>query len=225
MAFDAGNMLAVASALAKRYRGIKMLLCADDDVLQKCRHCKSRLVLADHPQFCPSCAQPHGASNAGLLGAEAAALDVGGAVLHPVFADEPARREHFIDSGRKVSDFNDLHAREGLHVVRAQVEARLTELSWRVSSHTQHAIAPLRAALARVQPTCAAGPLTGVSDAATTIRHRELDRQQLADDLDGFLAAGGRIEVLGHTPIRPLMSRHASNHGSYAERVAAHDID
>ncbi|WP_049460322.1 DUF5906 domain-containing protein [Stenotrophomonas maltophilia] len=132
VAFDAGNMLAVASALAKRYRGIKMLLCADDDVLQKCRHCKSRLVLADHPQFCPSCAQPHGASNAGLLGAEAAALDVGGAVLHPIFADEPARRERFIDNGRKVSDFNDLHAQEGLHVVRAQVEARLTELSWRV---------------------------------------------------------------------------------------------
>ena len=132
VAFDAGNMLAVASALTKRYRGIKMLLCADDDVLQKCRHCKSRLVLADHPQFCPSCAQPHGASNAGLLGAEAAALDVGGAVLHPVFADEAARRERFIENGRKVSDFNDLHAQEGLHVVRSQVEARLTELSWRV---------------------------------------------------------------------------------------------
>ncbi|WP_285314800.1 hypothetical protein [Stenotrophomonas maltophilia] len=25
--------------------------------------------------------------------------------------------------------------------------------------------------------------------------------------------------------IRPLMSRHAANHGSHAERVAAHDID
>jgi len=53
-------------------------------------------------------------------------------VLQPVFADEPARRERFIDTGRKISDFNDLHAQEGLHVVRAQVEARLTELSWRV---------------------------------------------------------------------------------------------
>lgn len=96
---------------------------------------------------------------------------------------------------------------------------------WRLSSHTQHAIAPLRAVPARVQPACAVGPITGVSDAATTIRHREFDRQQLADDLDAFLAAGGHIEVLGHTPLRPLMSRHAANHGSYAERVAAHDID
>ncbi|HDS1561979.1 TPA: hypothetical protein UNJ94_000278 [Stenotrophomonas maltophilia] len=96
---------------------------------------------------------------------------------------------------------------------------------WRLSSHAQHAIAPLRAAPVRVQPTCTPGPLTGVSDAATTIRHRELDRQQLADDLEAFLAAGGHIEVLGHTPLRPLMSRHAANHGSYAERMAAHDID
>ncbi|HHA2365851.1 TPA: hypothetical protein ACOENC_000477 [Stenotrophomonas maltophilia] len=96
---------------------------------------------------------------------------------------------------------------------------------WRLSSQTQHAIAPLRAAPVRVQPICTPAPLTGVSDAATTIRHRELDRQQLADDLDAFLAAGGHIEVLGHTPLRPLMSRHAANHGSYAERIAAHDND
>ncbi|MCM2994363.1 MULTISPECIES: hypothetical protein [unclassified Stenotrophomonas] len=96
---------------------------------------------------------------------------------------------------------------------------------WRLSSHTQHAIAPLRAAPARERPTCVVGPLTGVSDAATTIRHRELDRQQLADDLDAFLAAGGHIEVLGHTPLRPQMSRHTANHGSYAERMAAHEMD
>ncbi|WP_107432766.1 hypothetical protein [Stenotrophomonas maltophilia] len=96
---------------------------------------------------------------------------------------------------------------------------------WRLSSHTQHAIAPLLVAPARLQPASTPGPLTGVSDAATTIRHRELDRQLLADDLDAFLAAGGHIEVLGHTPLRPLMSRHAANHGSYAERMATHDID
>ncbi|MGE8253382.1 MAG: hypothetical protein ACN6RE_12045 [Stenotrophomonas sepilia] len=96
---------------------------------------------------------------------------------------------------------------------------------WRLSSHTQHAIAPLRAAPVRERPTVVAGPLTGVSDAATTIRHRELDRQQLADDLNAFLAAGGHIEVLGHTPLRPLMSRHTANHGSYAERMAAHEMD
>jgi len=139
VAFDAGNLQPVAAALAKRYRGIKVLACADDDVLQKCRHCKTRLILADAPQFCPSCAQPHAASNAGMLGAEAAALDVGGAVLLPAFADEAGRRERFLATGRKVSDFNDLHDIEGLHAVRGQVEARLTELSWRVPAEKRAA--------------------------------------------------------------------------------------
>lgn len=142
VAFDAGNLLPVATALAKRYRGIKVLACGDDDVLQKCRHCRSRVILAVHPQFCPSCAQPHGASNAGMLGAEAAALDVGGAVLLPTFADEAGRRKRFLETGRKVSDFNDLHAVEGLHVVRGQVEARLTELSWRAPAENRAASTP-----------------------------------------------------------------------------------
>lgn len=134
VAFDAGNLMPVASALAKRYRSTKVLVCGDDDVLQKCRRCKSRLVLADAPEVCPTCGESHGASNAGLLGAEAAAMDVGGAVLLPSFADEEDRRERFIDTGRKISDFNDLHVLEGLHVVRSQVEARITELSWRPRS-------------------------------------------------------------------------------------------
>lgn len=92
---------------------------------------------------------------------------------------------------------------------------------WRLASHVQHAIAPLRAAPARDRS--AVGQLTGVSDAATTIRYREVDRQQLADDVDAFLAAGGQIEVLGHTPLRPAMGRHAANYGGYAERMLAHD--
>lgn len=93
---------------------------------------------------------------------------------------------------------------------------------WRLASHVQHAIAPLRAAPARDRS--AVGQPTGVSDAATTIRHREGDRQQLADDVDAFLAAGGQIEVLGHTPLRPAMGRHAANYGGYAERMLAHDL-
>lgn len=137
VAFDAGNLLPVAAAMAKRYRSAKVLICGDDDVLQKCRHCKTRLILADHPQLCPHCMQPHEKSNAGLLGAEAAALDVGGALLLPVFADEGGRRQRFLANGHKISDFNDLHVKEGLHVVRAQVEARLTELSWRAPAENR----------------------------------------------------------------------------------------
>lgn len=92
---------------------------------------------------------------------------------------------------------------------------------WRLASHVQHAIAPLCAAPARDRS--AVGHLTGVSDAATTIRYREVDRQQLAEDVDAFLAAGGQIEVLSHTPLRPAMGRHAANYGGYAERMLAHD--
>jgi putative DNA primase/helicase len=47
-----------------------------------------------------------------------------------VFADANARHNAFIDRGIKRTDFNDLHAAEGLHVVRTQVETRLTELGW-----------------------------------------------------------------------------------------------
>lgn len=59
-------------------------------------------------------------------------MDAGGAIVLPLFADEAGRRARFIETGRKISDFNDLHDREGLHVVRSQIESRLTELSWRV---------------------------------------------------------------------------------------------
>jgi len=139
VAFDAGNLQPVAAVLAKRYRGTKVLVCGDDDVLQKCRACRERLVLADHPINCPTCGEEHKASNAGLLGADAAALEARGAAVLPAFADEAGRRERFIERGAKVSDFNDLHAAEGLHVVRGQVEARITELSWRAPTENRAA--------------------------------------------------------------------------------------
>ena len=142
VAFDAGNLASVAQALAKRYRGIHILVCADDDSLQKCRHCRGRVLLAEHPTICPSCGEEHRADNAGILGASAAALEVKGTTLAPVFADEAGRRAAFIDHGRKHTDFNDLHALEGLHVVRNQIEARLTELSWRAPAESRAASIP-----------------------------------------------------------------------------------
>jgi putative DNA primase/helicase len=96
VAFDAGNLLPVAQALAKRYRRSHILLCADDDYLTD--------------------------GNPGVSRAEAAALAVEGDWIAPAFAHD---RE-----GKKITDFNDLHALEGLHVVRAQVEARVRRLGW-----------------------------------------------------------------------------------------------
>jgi len=142
VAFDAGNLQPVAAALAKRYRGTKVLVCGDDDVLQKCRACRERLVLAEHPVLCPTCGEEHKASNAGLLGADAAAMEAHGASVLPRFADEAGRRERFIERGVKVSDFNDLHAQQGLHAVRSQIEARITELSWRAPTENRSASIP-----------------------------------------------------------------------------------
>jgi putative DNA primase/helicase len=128
--FDAGNLAHVAAALHKRYRAAKVLICADDDILQKCRHCKSRVVLPLHPKICPGCEKEHEAENAGITCASAAALEVAGAWVAPRFDDEPGRQQKYLATGRKLTDFNDLHSVEGLHNVRVQIEARLTELSW-----------------------------------------------------------------------------------------------
>lgn len=134
VAFDAGNLAPVASALHKRYKQARILVCADDDVFAKCSHCGTRVDLSawHNPATCPNaeCDKEHTRVNTGITCASAAALEVNGAWIVPVFADAGARHAAFIDRGIKQSDFNDLHALEGLHVVRMQVEARITELAW-----------------------------------------------------------------------------------------------
>lgn len=123
VAFDAGNLVHVAQALRTRYRGLRLLICADDDYLGKCRECGQLTLTTDTK--CSHCGADSRLVNAGLSGADAAALAVDGAVLVPRFADErPLDR-------KGPTDFNDLHVVEGLQVVRAQVEARLTALKWR----------------------------------------------------------------------------------------------
>jgi putative DNA primase/helicase len=102
VAFDAGNLLPVAQALAARYKRARILVCADDDYLTE--------------------------GNPGVTNAAAAAIAVEGAHLAPVFAVDRA--------GQKITDFNDLHALEGLHVVRAQVETQLRQLKWPGQGHT-----------------------------------------------------------------------------------------
>jgi len=105
VAFDAGNLAPVAAALHHRYKTARLLICADDDAFSE--------------------------GNPGVICASAAAMEVGGAFVVPTFADQPARQAAFATKGTKLTDFNDLHALEGLHVVRVQIEARLTALNWR----------------------------------------------------------------------------------------------
>jgi putative DNA primase/helicase len=132
VAFDAGNLMPVADALRKRYPRTKILICADDDILGKCKHtdCRAHLVLPQHPKECPACGLEHGYTNAGVNSAGAASLSVNGAWLAPAFADDAGVQQRWLDKKAKLTDFNDLHVAEGLHVVRVQVEAKLSALRW-----------------------------------------------------------------------------------------------
>ncbi|WP_162094745.1 VapE domain-containing protein [Pseudomonas chlororaphis] len=94
IAFDAGNLLAVAKAMRERFPGRPIIICRDDDWKTK---------------------RPNGEPwNPGEEKANNAATVVGGQVVAPIFSGE---REE------KWTDFNDLHCAEGLEAVRRQVLA------------------------------------------------------------------------------------------------------
>ena len=129
IAFDANNLQPVAQAIKKRYRDARILILADDDFATW--------------------------GNPGITCASAAALAVGGEWLAPRFNADPLRDAVGVEvavndpkdqaewkslltpiiTGRqKLTDWNDLHVAEGLHLVRAQIEAKLAELEWRPNS-------------------------------------------------------------------------------------------
>ena len=120
VAFDAGNLQHVVRNLAARYRGVKLVIAADDDYLGKCKAC-GKLTETDEP-VCRHCGAEHQAKNAGTAGAQLAAMAVDGSWFVPQF-EQPRPNDR-----KGSTDFNDLHVEEGLHVVRAQVEAHLSAL-------------------------------------------------------------------------------------------------
>lgn len=126
VAFDAGNLLHVAKALATAYPGIRLVIVADDDYRQKHVACGNTTAVA--VPACEHCGEPHGLKNPGVDHAKAAAHAVGGEVLVPEWP--------FDRCGKKLTDFNDLatHAQGGSHHVRGQIHdalhcAGLTERS------------------------------------------------------------------------------------------------
>jgi putative DNA primase/helicase len=86
VAFDAGNLKAVAEVVRAKRPGYKIIIASDDDA-----------ATTDNP---------------GLSKATAAALAVGGWLAAPAFLDHTDK-----------SDFNDMHAEQGLEAVRRQIEA------------------------------------------------------------------------------------------------------
>lgn len=114
IAFDANNLQPVADSFKKRYRYLRVLICADDDRWTK---------------------KPDGTPwNPGVECASAAALSVNGHWIAPEFADNVARDKLFEEQGIKNTDFNDLHQLEGLEAVSNQVRAKMDELGWHEKS-------------------------------------------------------------------------------------------
>ena len=112
IAFDANNLAPVAKALASRYRGARLLICADDDYLTT--------------------------PNTGIVKAEEAALSMGdlARVVVPDFAAPAPGASPIVRGPDKAhkgpTDFNDLHVHPqgGLHLVRAQIETALAAANW-----------------------------------------------------------------------------------------------
>lgn len=166
VAFDAGNLAPVAQALQKAHRLQHILICADDDYLQKCLDCgKPTPVTAP---ACAHCGMEHGQINPGAQAAAAAALAVGGAWIAPVFPGDRA--------GKKLTDFNDLQhfPQGGLPLVRAQIEAKIAALGW--------------AAPARL-PTAQGG---GDEDDGVTNMVSRLSVDQAAERYSGTYGMGGK---------------------------------
>ncbi|MDD5271384.1 MAG: DUF5906 domain-containing protein [Methylovulum sp.] len=136
VAFDAGNLEHVCKAIRKRYPKSKQLICADDDAFARCLEC-AKPVKINASATCPHCGEAHKKKNTGQDYAELAALVVNGRVIAPVFQDDAARFDHYSRNQGKLTDFNDLHALEGLHTVRLQVENALQRFGWSVSAKTR----------------------------------------------------------------------------------------
>jgi len=138
IAFDAGNLPAVAQALKKYYPKAQILICADDDAFARCKHCK-KPVKVNLSATCPHCNQPHGKKNAGKEYAELAALAVNGRIVSPKFADDEARFDHYSRNQGKITDFNDLHLTDGLHTVRIQIEEAIKQAGYTVTAKARDA--------------------------------------------------------------------------------------
>lgn len=138
VAFDAGNLLTVARAIAKRYRGVRILFAADDDAFGKCAECKAPVQVAAGPD-CPSCGKPHRRKNSGVEAAQNAALALDAAWVAPTFPSPDDRWASYQARGIKDSDFNDLHTHRdgGLSAVRTQIEHALLTAGWSVPNSTR----------------------------------------------------------------------------------------
>lgn len=164
VAFDAGNIGPVAKALKSQYRRTKLLICADDDWLQKCKSCSGWTPVAN--SICSHCGNPHGKINAGAQRAAEAAMTTDSYWLAPVFSSRPADR-------KGPTDFNDLAELDGPQAVRAQIEQKLAAMN----------IAPASASL----PRSAGSAQQGGGGCEVDDRRVAVSTMQIDDLVDRFI--------------------------------------
>lgn len=121
VAFDAGNMRPVIETLKVKYPASRFVICADNDAFtfdnkKKPEGIEAKEVGGDDPRW-PVWAEEGRLYNTGIVKAKEAAVAIGGAtVIWPQFT---------VSRETKPTDFNDLHALEGLDVVKERVLAAL----------------------------------------------------------------------------------------------------
>ncbi|WP_018875266.1 DUF5906 domain-containing protein [Thioalkalivibrio sp. ALJ8] len=122
VAFDANNLQPVVEELRAAHPASNLLICGDDDYIQKCQACRAPTEV-DDPR-CRHCGEEHGKTNPGREAARTAALAGAGSWVLPEF---PASR-----NGEKLTDFDDLKRfpDAGASVVRDQVLAAIQAAGW-----------------------------------------------------------------------------------------------
>lgn len=122
--WSANNILPACQILHAKHRRAKILICADNDTIQKCSACGKYTDIST--ATCTHCGEAHGKKNAGVSNAEAAALAVSGSWVTPEFSiAQPADK-------KGMTDFNDLHCSEGLPAVRWQIMGKVESINWLV---------------------------------------------------------------------------------------------
>lgn len=140
VAFDAGNLLAVARVLRERFPEAVLLFLADNDQWTG-----------------PTPENPHTPENPGLTKAREAAKAVGGLVAVPPFSHgEPG----------KPTDFNDLHKLRGADAVRQVIEAALNPPAAPAEPEPADEVPPWEDAPGDAPSAPLAAPLPGPSGGA-----------------------------------------------------------
>lgn len=147
------------------------------------------------------------------------------AAIRALLLDQPAGAsdEELLASGTLTCTLKQLNSSLAAMRDTGQVQVSITKGNrvWMLTT-TMHRL--MRAPDARVEPTRAAvarvmrSAPTG-SHNSTTVQHKDRDRAVIADQLAAFKRAGGKVEILGNTPVRQELSRRQINDAAAASRA------